>query len=599
MSNPFINLDPEINNNTKLREPQREAYRSLRNHFDTPGSSNEVGIILPVGCGKSGCITLAPFACRSRRTLVIAPGLKIATQLLKDFNISNPSMFYKKCDIEGMPPYPEPVDIRGKSTNLADLQEADVVITNIQQLQGNENQWLDGLGEDFFDLILFDEGHHSVATTYQNLKQHFPDAKVVNFSATPLRADGQIMSGEVVYTYPVAKAIENGFVKHLRAKVLNPRTLKYVRRGENGEQEVTLDEVRRLGEEDADFRRSIVTSQETLDTIVDASINELEELRRITGENRLKIIASALNYEHCIQVTEAYESRGYRVNFVHSREGSVANQRIMSDLDNHELDVIVQVRKLGEGFDHPYLSVAAVFSVFSNLSPFVQFAGRIMRVIEQNAPGHPLNQGTVIFHAGSNVAQRWSDFQEFSDADRGYFEQLLPLESVDLTDDGPASTLRDPTPRSPNTLSISEQNDVSLEEIPLIDNEEALKAIQTLAEHGYTPEEVLEAMKHQEIPVSRVARRRAARKALDQRVQLRTGSLLKQHNKSPKGKDLDPQNAGRENFIVIKSMIDVKINERIGCKKGERDQLSKSQLDAANSELEDIISEIEGEIFNA
>jgi hypothetical protein len=27
----------------------------------------------------------------------------------------------------------------------------------------------------------------------------------------------------------------------------------------------------------------------------------------------------------------------------------------MQKLDNHDLDVIVQVRKFGEGFDHPFL----------------------------------------------------------------------------------------------------------------------------------------------------------------------------------------------------------------------------------------------------
>ena len=93
----------------------------------------------------------------------------------------------------------------------------------------------------------------------------------------------------------------------------------------------------------------------------------------------------------------------------------------MQRLENHELDVIVQVRKLNEGFDHPYLSVAAVFSIFSNLSPFVQFVGRIMRVIKQNAPGDHLNQGSVVFHAGANVAKRWEDFQEFSKADQEFF----------------------------------------------------------------------------------------------------------------------------------------------------------------------------------
>lgn len=216
------------------------------------------------------------------------------------------------------------------------------------------------------------------------------------------------MAGRILYSYPVARAIQAGYVKRLTALVLNPRTLRYVRR-ENGEEiEVELDEVRRLGEQDAGFRRSIVTSTETLNTIVDASIRELEKLRCNTGNRRLKIIASALNFEHCRQIVEAYRARGQRVDYVHSREDSKANERVLEKLEGHELDVIVQVRKLGEGFDHRYLAVAAVFSVFSNLSPFVQFVGRIMLVIKQNDAGHPLNQGIVIFHAGANIAQRWA-----------------------------------------------------------------------------------------------------------------------------------------------------------------------------------------------
>jgi hypothetical protein len=40
-------------------------------------------------------------------------------------------MFYIKCRVLDGQPYPEPVEIRGTTTNRADLDEADVVITNI------------------------------------------------------------------------------------------------------------------------------------------------------------------------------------------------------------------------------------------------------------------------------------------------------------------------------------------------------------------------------------------------------------------------------------------------------------------------------------
>ena len=98
-----------------------------------------------------------------------------------------------------------------------------------------------------------------------------------------------------------------------------------------------------------------------------------------------------------VQIVEAYEARGRRAAFIHSREDATVNDRNPKRFANHKLDVIVQVRKLGEGFDHPYLSVAAVFSVFGELSLLVKLVGRIMRVIAQNAPASPLKEGTVVF----------------------------------------------------------------------------------------------------------------------------------------------------------------------------------------------------------
>lgn len=190
-NNPFQTREPNIVKNDRIRTPQREAYAELaRFASQSDGQEREVGIVLPVGCGKSGCITLTPFAFKATRTLVVAPGVPIAGQLHNDFDPTRPDMFYIKCGVLDGQPYPEPVEIRGTATNIADLEEADIVITNIQQLQGTANRWIDGLPEGFFDLILFDEGHHNVAASWDALRAKFPNAAIVNFSATPTRADG-------------------------------------------------------------------------------------------------------------------------------------------------------------------------------------------------------------------------------------------------------------------------------------------------------------------------------------------------------------------------------------------------------------------------
>ena len=116
---------------------------------------------------------------------------RIAKQLLdKDFNSTSEELFYKKCAVLASTDiYPEVAEIRGTSSNIADLEEADVIITNIQQLQGTGNKWLKSLPQDFFDLILVDEGHHNVAASWDLLRQGFPNARIINVSATPIRAD--------------------------------------------------------------------------------------------------------------------------------------------------------------------------------------------------------------------------------------------------------------------------------------------------------------------------------------------------------------------------------------------------------------------------
>lgn len=600
-NNPFQTREPNILENTRIRTPQREAYAELAKFAGEPDSEErEIGIVLPVGCGKSGCITITPFAFKAKRTLVVAPGLNIAGQLRDDFDPARPGMFYLKCGVLDGQPYPEPVEIRGTTTNPADLEEADVVITNIQQLGGAENRWLQDLPEDFFDLILFDEGHHNVAASWDALRARFPKAKIVNFSATPTRADGQLMAGRILYAYPVFRAIQEGYIKRLKAIVLNPRTLRYVRHEDGQEIEVSLEEVRELGEQDADFRRSIVTSTETLNTIVDASIRELEKLRTATGDNRLKIIASALNYQHCGQIVAAYRARGKRADYVHSREDSAANDRVMQKLENHELDVIVQVRKLGEGFDHRYLAVAAVFSIFRNLSPFVQFVGRIMRVIEHDAPGHPLNNGVVVFHAGANVARRWEDFQQYSEADREYFDQLLPMEGLDFSSGDELHVDPLPPAERPEGVNVRSQTDVRLEEIPLIeDDPDALAALKILQTKGYTAEQVKQAYEElQPVPVTKVRQRQAMRGGLDMRVRTEAARILHERKINPEGRDLDRQRLGRSNLIVMKTAIDRHVNTAVGRKAGERSEFTRPQLDHVDREFAAMVEAAIREVFN-
>ena len=134
----FQDRQPNVLGNERLRVPQREAFAALA----AAEADRELGVVLPVGCGKSGLITITPFAFRARRALVVAPNVKIAQQLLDDVDPTRDALFYSRRGVLDGGPFPEPAAIRGRTTNRGDLEEADIVITNIQQLPGAANRWL-------------------------------------------------------------------------------------------------------------------------------------------------------------------------------------------------------------------------------------------------------------------------------------------------------------------------------------------------------------------------------------------------------------------------------------------------------------------------
>lgn len=581
-----------IADNQRLRIPQREGWVHIRDHFQDAAAAREVGIVLPVGCGKSGLIAVAPYAVDARRVLVIAPGTRIRGQLGNDLRANSETNFYERCAVLGQDAeFPETAVVASGRINLDDIRHCDFAVANIQQIAGEENRWLDELDQDFFDLILVDEAHHNTAASWQQVKARFPAARIVNFSATPMRADGGLMEGRVIYSFPVLRAIEAGYVKRLRAKMLRPTELRFVDRSGGQERMIGPDEVRQLGETDAEFRRGIVMSDETLGSIVDQSISELRRLRQETGEARLKIIASAVNLDHCIQITEAFRARNLRAAYVHSREGQ-ANDRVFQQLENHELDAIVQARMLGEGFDHPFLAVAMVGSIFANLSPFVQFVGRIMRAIEQNAPGHPLNQGVVVFHVGANVARRWNDFRQFSQADQGFFADLLP-EAEEVNFEGETVERGPGGSAGLEPVEILEERGVRASDMEPIGDPQAADLLRQLAEIGVTPDQAAQELRR--LRTTRQDQREARRASLNDRVQNESGGILRRLGISPGGRTLDPRRRDR-NFAWVASELHTRVNEHVGGRAADRQNFTLDQLNAAHESLQDVVRQFEEEL---
>ena len=242
------------------------------------------------------------------------------------------------------------------------------------------DRWLPQFPPNFFDMILVDEGHHAAAASWQKVFRRFPDAKVVSLTATPFRADEQPLEGELIYRYPFSRAMMNGFIKQIHSRYVAPEELSFTYAEETTRH--TLDEVLELREEQW-FRRGVALSPECNRHIAEASIQRCNRLRAETGIQH-QIIAAACSVDHARQVRAIYEECGYRAAEIHSDMDEDDREAVLERLPPGQIDCIVQVQMLGEGFDHPRLSVAAIFRPFRSLAPYIQFVGRVMRVVIQN-----------------------------------------------------------------------------------------------------------------------------------------------------------------------------------------------------------------------
>jgi DNA repair protein RadD len=417
----FTDSTPVIAGNQQLRDPQRDGHAAAVDYF-AAGGTHAIERI-PVGCGKSGLITLLPFGIARGRVLVIAPNLTIHKQLFEAFNASTPKCFYRAfhvLDDFGSGPWVAALDA---GANPSDLAHAHVVVTNIQQLARQGGRWLPTLPADFFDLIIVDEGHHAAATSWLDVFDTFPGAKIISLTATPFRADNQPVEGDPIFSYPIATAMRKGYITHITSINVAPTTLTFRYGSEDHTKEHTLEEVMRLRDKDW-FSKCVALSDACNVSIVDASIQMLEHLRE-DSQIKHQIVASACSIDHARRIRALYQERNLQASEIHSNMPQPEQDRIRRKLEDGELDVIIQVQMLGEGFDHKPLSVAAIFRPYRSLSPYIQFVGRVMRVNRVDKIGHPDNRAVIVSHVGLNIERHWDDFKLIDEQDRVLVESWL------------------------------------------------------------------------------------------------------------------------------------------------------------------------------
>ena len=609
----FQTANANIESNDLLREPQREAHRAVREHF---ASDNTPAIIqIPVGCGKTGIISTLPFGVASGRVLVIAPNLTIRKGIFDALDITNRECFWTKTRVlsdfsEG--PYVAALD--GLDANLHDCIESHFVVTNIQQLASSADRWLPQFPENFFDMIFVDEGHHAAAESWQKVFRRFPEAKVVSLTATPFRTDQRSLEGNVIYKYPFSRAMVNGFIKQIHSRNVAPSEL-YFTYGDDTKQH-TLEEVLDLREEQW-FRRGVALSPDCNRHIAEASIQRCNALRAQTGIPH-QIIAAACSVDHARQVRAIYEECGYRAAEIHSEMPEDERDDVIERLRIGRLDCIVQVQMLGEGFDHPRLSVAAIFRPFRSLSPFIQFVGRVTRVVVQNDPDHPDNQGFIVSHIGLNNDARWDEFRELDLEDQRLLHGWIVGEGeVEELDEGTGAGV----PRRFDLGLLVDNEFIShfidrsfldADDDRVLDEMLAMKVGPVTLGDLVDRETLREKLRERQatlatdpasIPVSPQRRRRSARTRLRERTGSVAARVLQDVGVPRQGRDIAKALPGggpmSPNAQSVTRLLNREINNFLGIKSKQRGELSSEQAERALDELDQLGDRVRDRIIEA
>lgn len=117
-------------------------------------------------------------------------------------------------------------------------------------------------------------------------------------------------------------------------------------------------------------------------------------------------------------------------------------------------------------------------------------------------------------------------------------------------------------------------------------------------DRGVSVDQVLNSLRElKPIPVTKQAKRRAAKSELDEIIKTRAARLLAEVGMNPEGHELDRNHLGRRNWVIVKAALDKKVNALVGRTTNERHKFTQADLDLVRGELDGLADEVAGEVL--
>lgn len=361
-----------------LRPPQRAALASIAEHVYSRPSESGI-VVMPTGSGKSAVIVGAPFMVGAHRVLVLTPSRLVRQQITEGFKDLADLRRFGVLDNQIPRPAVKEVSKRPTAADWKALRASDVIVSSPSAISP-ELADVAPMPADFFDLILVDEAHHSAARTWRAVLSLSPNANLILFTATPFRRDKAEVEGRLIFYYPLGRARADGVFGKLKFSPVTP-----------------------------------TQGQSTDEAIAIAATHQLLADRKARLAHCLMVRTDAVN--RIAPLIAIYKRQGLQLAGVDGSMSLRAVRKIIQRMRDEELDGVVCVNVMGEGFDFPQLKVAALHTPHKSLAATLQFVGRFARTTGKHVGG-------ATFFAVPDESLRIEAARMFrSDAN---WEQLIP-----------------------------------------------------------------------------------------------------------------------------------------------------------------------------
>jgi superfamily II DNA or RNA helicase len=336
----------------ELRPYQVDAVGRVR---DALRRSRRVLLASPTGSGKTimfAWLAMA-VAAHGSRILILAHRQEIADQIseaLTAFSVPHGLI------AAGRPTSGEPVQVAMVLTLVNRLHRYDVV--------------------DIYDLVVVDEAHHSVASSWQRILAAFPRAYVLGVTATPERLDGRPLRDlydELVMGPGVWELVAAGFLSPAvtYAAPVSP-DLTGIRT--------------RLG----DFEQGALAERMTNGKLIGDAVEHYTKL-----SPQLPGLAYCVSVAHSMATAEAFNGAGYSAVHIDGETLKDERRAAIAALGSGKLDLVCNCGLFSEGVDVPLLGLVIMLRPTQSLALYLQMAGRALRI------GGGKRRALILDHSGN------------------------------------------------------------------------------------------------------------------------------------------------------------------------------------------------------